>query len=441
MSINRRDFLSGVAGACGATVLGSFAGLNPKALLASEASSTNPLPPPDQSGINHIVVVTMENRSFDHFLGWLPGANGKQAGLSYLDPNGVSHSTYPLAPDYTGCPHPDPDHSYSGSRIDYDGGKMDGFLKNPNNDIFTIGYYTKKDIPFYAALALHYTTLSNYFCSILGPTFPNRIFRFAAQTDRLDNSTTLSSLPTIFDTLNNAGISARYYYNNLPFLGLWGLKYFFNSFSYGDFLVDAVSGNLPAVSYVDPIYTLTDDGTGNDDHPHADIRSGEAFLAKTFHALASGPQWKNTVFVVNFDENGGFFEHVSPPRAAAPNNVDPDIVNGKTLLGPRVPTVIASPFTRGNPATPRVIKTVFDHTSALKLIEWRWGLPPLTARDASSDVGNLATALNLTKPRVTVPTLPSPVAPPPKPCLPLAGGTTEFGRLAQSEIMNGWKVR
>jgi len=103
--------------------------------------------------------------------------------------------------------------------------------------------------------------------------------------------------------------------------------------------------------------------------------------------------------------------------------------------------VIASPFTRGNPATPRVVNTVFDHTSALKLIEWRWGLPPLTTRDASGDVGNLATALNLTKPRVAVPVLPSPVAPPPKPCVALPGGATEFGRLAQSELMNGWKVR
>jgi phospholipase C len=210
---------------------------------------------------------------------------------------------------------------------------------------------------------------------------------------------------------------------------------------YSDFLSDAASGNLPAISYVDPIYTLTDDGTGNDDHPHADIRSGEAFLAKTFHAVASGPAWKNTVFVVNFDENGGFFEHVPPPRATAPNNVDPDIVNGKTLLGPRVPTVIASPFTRGNPASPRIINTVFDHTSALKLIEWRWGLPPLTARDASSDVGNLVTALNLTKPKVAVPALPSPVAPPPKPCLPLPGGVTEFGRLANSELMTNWRAR
>src|ERR1700730_18855238 len=119
MAINRRDFLSGVAGACGATVLGSVAGLNPRALFASEASSTNPLPPPDQSGINHVVVVTMENRSFDHFLGWLPGANGKQAGLSYLDPNGVAHSTYRLAPHSTGCPHPGPGHSYSRGQGDY----------------------------------------------------------------------------------------------------------------------------------------------------------------------------------------------------------------------------------------------------------------------------------------------------------------------------------
>src|SRR5258708_12439594 len=101
MEMNGRDFLAGVGGACGASALGSFGGMNAKTLFANETSSTNPLPPPDQSGINHIVVVTMENRSFDHFLGWLPGANGKQPGLSYLDPNRGSHSTYPLAPEYT----------------------------------------------------------------------------------------------------------------------------------------------------------------------------------------------------------------------------------------------------------------------------------------------------------------------------------------------------
>jgi phospholipase C len=117
------------------------------------------------------------------------------------------------------------------------------------------------------------------------------------------------------------------------------------------------------------------------------------------------------VFIVNFDEWGGFFEHVAPPRAAAPNNVDPDLVNGKALLGLRVPTVIASPFTAGQPGNPRVSALTFDHTSVLKLIEWRWGLPPLTARDASNDVQNLAFALNFEHPNASVPSLPQPVAP------------------------------
>src|SRR5467141_3773558 len=152
MAINRRDFLSGVAGACGASVLGSVAGLHPKALFANEAYSANPLPPPDQSGINHIVVVTMENRSFDHFLGWLPGANGRQAGLSFLDSQGEAHPTNRLK-TFVGCSHPDPDHSYAGGRSEYDGGKMDGWLRTTTNDTFSIGYYVEEDLPFFAALA------------------------------------------------------------------------------------------------------------------------------------------------------------------------------------------------------------------------------------------------------------------------------------------------
>ena len=445
MAIDRRRFLSGAAGACGALASSQFAPVEAAAQLSSDARS---LPPPEQSGIDHIVIVTMENRSFDHFLGWLPGADGRQAGLRYVDTHGVSHATYPLAPDYQGCPHPGPDHSYQGSRIDYNHGRMDGFLKNPANDIFTIGYYRQKDMPFYAALALNYTTLDHYFCSMLGPTFPNRIFQYAAQTDRLDDSVSLSHLPTILDRLNNAGVSVKYYFNNVPFLALWGLKYIFHTATYGDFLSDAAAGSLPAVSYVDPVYTVLDDGTGNDDHPHADIRRGDAFLARTFHAVAQGPGWKNTVFIVNFDENGGFFEHVPPPRAAAPNGVDPDIVNGRTLLGPRVPTVIASPFTRGTPAKPRVIHSIFDHTSALKLIEWRWRLKPLTKRDAS--IENLAQALNFTAPNAAVPWLPSPSAPAPRPCFALnsaataaeadASQLTQFGRLARSDLMKGWPI-
>jgi len=126
---------------------------------------------------------------------------------------------------------------------------------------------------------------------------------------------------------------------------------------------------------------------------------------------------------VNFDEWGGFFEHIAPPRAAAANNVDTDLVDGKALLGLRVPTVVASPFSRGNPADSRVSALVFDHTSVLKLIEWRWDLAPLTPRDASNDVQNLAYALNFNEQDATVPSLPEPQAPLiAAPCLQNLGG-------------------
>jgi len=408
MKINRRELLKNAALVSGATLVSApfYSGKN---LLAQATLPT--LPRPENLGIEHIVVVMMENRSFDHFLGWLPNADGKQAGLTYVDSAGVSHSTHSLSGEYTGCPHPSPDHSYGGGRVEYDNGWMDGFLRAGSNDVYSIGYYGEQDIPFYAELARNYTACDRYFASILGPTFPNRLFLHAAQTDRLSNSTNFSSLPTIWDSLASAGVSANYFYSNVPFTALWGAKYLGISRLYEEFLVRASTGTLPAVSFVDPRYTILDDGTGNDDHPHADIREGDLFLYETFEAVANGPKWANTVFIVNFDEWGGFFEHVAPPRATAANNVDTDLVNGKALLGLRVPTVVASPFSRGNLADPRVSALVFDHTSVLKLIEWRWGLAPLTPRDASDDVLNLAYALDFSQPDAVVPSLPKPQAP------------------------------
>jgi phospholipase C len=165
------------------------------------------------------------------------------------------------------------------------------------------------------------------------------------------------------------------------------------------------------VSFLDPRYTILDDGTGNDDHPHAYIREGDKFLYNVFQAVSKGPGWSSTVLVVNFDEWGGFFEHVPPPWAEPANSVDTDIVNGKTLLGMRLPVVVASPFSAGNPNSPIVNSLVFDHTSVLKLVEWRWGLETLTPRDASSDIYNLAYALDFNNPQTAVPNLPKPHTP------------------------------
>ena len=158
------------------------------------------------------------------------------------------------------------------------------------------------------------------------------------------------------------------------------------------------------------------------------------------------------MFIVNFDEWGGFFEHVAPPRATAGNQVDTDIVDGKTLLGFRVPTVIASPFAKGGPSNPQVNHLVFDHTSVLKLIEWRWRLMPLTPRDASNDINNLAYAMNLAQSDPSVPTLPAPQAPlVAAPCLQnLFGGflssggsppATTWQQLGQVAANAGYLVR
>jgi phospholipase C len=447
MREDRREFLGMILGTSGAAVLGSLTGAVGADPVPQVGEGTTSLPSPESSGIEHVVVVVMENRSFDHLLGWLPNANGRQAGLTYKDPNGVVHSTYPLAPDYTGCPHPDPDHSYQGARTEYDNGAMDGFLRAGQNDVYCIGYYVETDKPFLSALIRNYTTLDGYFCSILGPTFPNRLFLYAAQTDRLDDSVASSSLPTIWDRLAEAGVSGAYYFSNLPFLALWGLKYLPITRTYQDFLEDAASGKLPAVSFIDPPFTILDDGTGEDDHPHADIRRGDAFMARTFQALAAGPDWNSTVLIFTYDEWGGFFEHVPPVRVVAPNNVDMDQVNGQVLLGLRVPTVVASPFSVGDAAKPQVNHGLYDHTSVLRLIEWRWSLPRLTQRDASSQIGNLANALNFSQPNPTVTSLPLPSPPSPAPCFSNLLGLvsidetrgTKWWRFMRSGLLKGWE--
>jgi phospholipase C len=410
MSVNRRNFLRSAASVSAAALASA---------LSEAKSQIQPLdsllPAPELSGIEHVVVVMMENRSFDHLLGWMPNANGRQAGLTYPDNNGNPQPTHRLN-YYVGCSHPDPDHSYAGGRSEYDGGKMDGWLRTSTNDSFSIGYYEQADLPFFGTLALNFTTLCNYFPSILSSTYPNRVFQHAAQTDRLSNTLDLSSLPTIWDRLQDAGVSCRYYYSNVPFLALWGLKYVGISSVYAQFAADVASGELPSVSFVDPWFTILDDGLGNDDHPHADLRKGEIFLREIVTTLAASPLWSKTVLVINRDEWGGFFDHVVPPRVVAPNNVDTDLVDGKALLGCRVPTLIVSPFARGNPAKPRINSLLYDHTSVLKLIEWRWSLDPLTARDASDEIANLACALNFQSQDPSMPELPVIAEPPLDPC-------------------------
>jgi len=390
--LSRRSFLGTAAAA--AACAGPFATVARAALSAPAA-----LPSPARSGIDHVVVVMMENRSFDHFLGWLPGADGKQAGLTYLDAAGAPHSTHPLAPDFQGCAFADPDHSYDGSRVAWNNGACDGWLRAGKNDVFSIGYYEQQDLAFLGQAAGRFTTCDRYFAPILGPTFPNRLYALTGVTDRLDNAFTRVELPTIFDRLAARKLRAGYYCGNTNFLLLWNQIYNPITHTYARFFADCKRGTLPEFSFVDPNYTFDDtgpqSGVGADDHPHADIRAGEYFLSTIYNAVTQSPAWKSTLLVITFDEWGGFFDHVPPPAG-------PDVDPRFQQRGFRVPCLLISPFARRS----SVAHGVYDHTSILKLVEWRWGLKPLSVRDAQAN--NLATALDfshrlLAAPKITAP--------------------------------------
>jgi phospholipase C len=379
--LSRRQFLVGAAGTLGALRLA------PRVAAAGLG-----LPRPDRSGIDHIVVLVMENRSFDHLLGWLPGADGKQAGLTYTDRQGVAHGTHPLAPDFQGCGYSDPDHGYFASRVAYDNGKCDGFLRAGKNDVYAIGYYTQRDLAFLGAAAPAWTACDRYFAPIMGPTMSNRMYLHAGRTDRTTDLPVPSRLRTIWDLFAERGIPARYYRRNFSFLGLWGTRRYANiTHTWADFQRDCRTGRLPAVSYVDPAYTLPILGLGTDDHPPSDIRAGEWFMSQVYSAVTTSPAWPRTLLVITFDEWGGFFDHVPPTPA-------PDVNPLHALRGFRVPTVLVSPFARRG----HVDHTVFDHASILRMIQWRFGLPPLSLRDASA--ANLASALDFSRRDLRAPT-------------------------------------
>jgi phospholipase C len=387
MDLNRRQFIAGATATVAGTLGLSAVGADSVAATPSPVA----LPPPEQSGIDHIVVVMMENRSFDHYLGWLPGADGKQAGLTYIDNNGARLATHHLAA-FTGCGHPDPDHSYQGGRVQYSGGTCDGFLRSGRNDEFAIGYYSATDLDFFGRAARDWTTCDRYFAALMGPTFPNRLFQHAAQTDRISNTRELTTVPTIWDRLAERGLTTRYYFSDVPVTALWGPKYRNITRPFAQFLRDTKTGTLPAVSFLDPRF-LGDGaaGTSGDDHPLADIRVGQHFLNTVYDAVVSGPNWEHTVLVINYDEWGGFFDHVPPTTAPDPR---PDLGTG--LRGFRVPCLVISP------RAPRqaIAHGTYDHTSVLKMIEWRFALEPLTVRDA--DANNLAEVLDFhTKPDLT----------------------------------------
>lgn len=412
--VTRRRFVAGAAAlGVAAAGAGALAACGSDDETSSNSGSTTTaagggtLPDPAKAPFDTVVVVMMENRSFDTLLGWLPGADGKQAGLSYVDKNGKSQETWHLAPDYTGCSMQDPFHFSQAVAEQFNDGKIDGFLTSQEpGDLFPIGYYTDKDLPILAKLATSYTTFDNYFSSMLGPTWPNRFYQLCATTDVMETGDypkpgqpRPSKLElAIFDRLMEKDLTSAYYSPGEPMTGLFqSKKYDSLTKPYEQFLEHAKAGTLPNVSFVDPDYTAEAElkGTSNDFHAYGDVRAGDAFLAEVHDAIRNSPQWDRTVMVINFDEHGGFYDHVLPPKVEDDTVVDgpvPDLKN----LGFRVPAIVVSPF------APKKIESdgPYEHCSVLKMIEWRWDLEPMTVRDAKAK--NLADALDFSTTRKPV---------------------------------------
>ena len=402
MGISRRSFLAASAGAA-ATL--AFPPLRARAQLPATGVG---------APFDHIVLLMMENRTFDHLLGWLPGSDGRQEGLTYTDAQGATYPTYELSPDFQGCSYEDPDHSFTGGLVHLAEGRGDGFLKTADpGDTFPIGYYGESARPVMGALARNYTVSDNYFCSVLGQTFPNRIYQQAGRTDRSENTFDQCLLPTIWDRLAAAGLEGREYFHDLPTLGLWYDKYVPLMRPFAQFQADVAAGDLAAYTLIDPAALGEGEGVSNDDHPHGDLRAGDELFSTIYHALRNGPKWNKTVLVINYDEWGGFYDHVIPPRAEADDSVVPGSPFDFHLRGFRVPCLVISPF-----APARVVHSgPYDHASVLKMVEWRFGLEPVAARDAAAN--NLAEVLDLTSPpRTDTPNVPVLLGQPRLPCGP-----------------------
>jgi phospholipase C len=404
----RRDFLKRTAVTAGLAA-GMGLVLDPDVVVAEAARRQREvkLPSPRNLPIDTFVVLMMENRSFDHYLGWLPGADGRQAGLEFSNAKGQKFSTHRLN-FFQSCDFEDPDHSWDGGRTELDGGRMDGFLRS-DSDVFSIGYYEEADVPFMPHAAKAFTAFDRFFCSLLGPTYPNREYMHSGQSyGMMDNSLPINSKglgfpdTTIFNSLSQAGVSNRYFYTDIPISALWGTAGLSRSGQVQEYYERAAAGTLPALSFIDPAFQGEDQGTSGDEHPLADIRVGQAFVADIVHAFLSSPQYKRGALFIVYDEWGGFFDHVVPPRV--PDlRASANLKNDFGQMGFRIPAVAVSPYARRG----HVDHSIYGFESILKMIRYRYGRPPLTPRDLYAN--NIASAFDFeSKPNYEIPPLPSP---------------------------------
>lgn len=352
--------------------------------------------------IEHIVVVMMENHSFDNYFATLGRGDGLELDR-HGRPTAVNRDRTGRAvrsfrmPSTCQLDHL-PSNAWNASHI--------SLGRHHHNNGFVLGsgpvamgYWNADDLPFYHSLARSFPVCDRWFASCLAQTYPNRKFMMAGtssgqiRTDLAEIGKAPPPNGTIFERLDTHGISWRNYFTNLPQVALFppvASAHPNALVKIDQFFSDAAAGTLPGFSLVDPDFI--DDGS---EENNADVRVGEEFVARVIRAVMDGPGWPRTMLIWNYDEGGGYYDHVVPPRAIAPDSTPPmidpaiDEPGGFDRYGFRVPAVIVSPYSRRN----YVSHVVHDHTSVLKLIETKWNLPALTARDANAS--NLLDSLDL----------------------------------------------
>ena len=377
--------------------------------------------------IDHFVILMMENRSFDHYFGWMdPAIANASQHQTYSDGEHqfqTRHASEIMGAQgqWQGCGFGDPGHGWGAGRAQLQNGFM---APGSGNDEFALSYYNEGELGFIHPAAKAFKLYDNYFCSLLGPTWPNRYYKWSAQSGgKKDNSPPAATLgnqwPTIFDVALAKGATATYYNSDLPFSAVWGQRGASWTRPVAEFYADCAAGTLPNITIIDPPFRDGGgfDGMSADEHPLGDVRLGQSFMSDVAHAFMSSPNFRRGALFIIYDEWGGFFDHVTPPRVPdvrASTNLDEDFGQ----MGFRTPTTVLSPFTVGGGVSHI---GPLGHESILRLIEQRFVLDALTVRDANTTSIGDSFDWTVDPDKVEIPDLPHPQHIASKPCS-LGGG-------------------
>src|SRR6266508_3471792 len=311
--IGRRAFLKG-AGALGA------AGVIAPALSTGPALARGAAAQSGTTPLQHIIVDCQENRSFDHYYGFAPFAGQFGVPAGYSQPDGQGGSVAPF--EFTSLSTPDIGHSWSAVHSEWDAVAMDGFFTT--DGINCMSYYTAEQLPFYYSLFDEFTLCVNYFCSLLGPTWPNRFYLAAGTSGGITTNGVwgygVFDCPIILDLLEDAGVTWKVYnisWDSVPFGNTDNVFVFWKRWAHdqrtrgsrGEYLNDLRLGRLPQVSFIVPSFAR-----GWDEHPPADVSVGMGIQEELITALRESSAWESSAYILTYDEHGGYFDHVAPPQ-------------------------------------------------------------------------------------------------------------------------------